>query len=165
MKKLYLIRHAKSSWKDHGMTDHDRPLNERGKKDAPAMAKLLKNKKVNPKLMLTSDAVRARNTAVIFAGILDYPKNEILEEPYLYLANQQIFLKQINTIEDEIDCCFLFSHNPGISEFAHFLTGDNRVDMPTCAVYGIEFDVESWREIKSSSGKTIMFEYPKKNKN
>jgi len=164
MKKLYLIRHAKSSWKDHGMTDHERPLNERGIKDAPAIAKLLKRNKVKPGLMLASDAVRAKTTALIFAGILNYPKEEIVEEPDLYLASQQNFLKQVNTIDDGIECCFIFSHNPGISEFAHFLTGENRVDMPTCAVYGIEFNVESWRGIRYASGKTIMFEYPKKGK-
>lgn len=164
MKKLFLIRHAKSSWKEHGTSDHERPLNERGLKDAPHMAKLLKKTKVKPDLILTSDALRAKTTAEIFAEIFNYPKEEILVDPDLYLASQHNFLKQINLLEDTIECCFLFSHNPGISEFVYFLAGEGRIDMPTCAVCGIEFDVDSWRQIKYASGKVILYEYPKKEK-
>lgn len=161
MKRLFLIRHAKSSWKEHGMTDHERPLNHRGEKDAPFMAKLLKKNKFKPDFILTSNAVRAKRTAEIFASVFGYPIEEITAEPDLYLAGRQNFLKTVNTIDDGINCCFLFSHNPGISEFGHFLTDKERLDMPTCSIWGIEFDVNSWREIKCGAGKTIFFEYPK----
>lgn len=162
MKKLFLIRHAKSSWKEEGSTDHERPLNHKGIKDAPFMAKILKKAKIKPDVILSSDALRARMTAEIFADVLHYPKEEILTESDLYLAGIHDFLKQINMIEDKADCAFLVSHNPGISEFVHFLTGDNYIDMPTCAICGVEFDIDSWRRVKQGAGRFILFEYPKK---
>ena len=161
MKKLFLIRHAKSSWKEHSKSDHERPLNERGQKDAPEMARLLKKRNIKPGLILSSDAVRAKETAIIFAKVLSYPMEEIIYDSSLYLAGQFDFIKLVNSINDNIDCCLLVSHNPGISGFAHYLTGSNKTDMPTCAVYGIEFDLETWRSVKERSGKEILFEYPK----
>jgi phosphohistidine phosphatase len=162
MKKLFLIRHAKSSWKEQGSTDHERPLNHRGMKDAPFMAKILNKAGIEPDVIISSDALRARMTAEIFADILHYPKEEILTEPDLYLAGIHDFLRQVNMIDDKSDCAFLVSHNPGISEFIRFLTGDTYIDMPTCAIYGIEFDIESWRLVKQGTGRFILFEYPKK---
>jgi len=162
MKTIYLIRHAKSSWKEAKMSDHERPLNHRGEKDAPFMADILKKHKIKPDLIITSNAVRAVKTAEIFAGTLNYPIEEILFESDLYLADINDFLRHINSIEDKIDSCFIFSHNPGISEIACHLTGNERIDMPTCSIFGIEFNIESWREVKKNSGKGILFEYPKK---
>lgn len=162
MKKLFLIRHAKSGSKDHAGSDHARPLNHRGEKEALLMAKVLKKMEIKPELILTSSALRARTTADIFASVLQYPAAEVFSDSDLYLANIHNFLKQANLIEDKIDCTFIFSHNPGISEFACFLTGEALTDMPTCGIYGIQLNVNRWREVKSGIGKTILFEYPKK---
>lgn len=161
MKRLYLIRHAKSSWKEEGKSDHERPLNSRGEKDAPFMAKLLKDKNIIPDLFISSDAVRAKSTAEKFAKVFNYPKDNIILSSELYLAGLTDFMKQITSIGKETECCFLFSHNPGISGIAYYLTGNYRVDMPTCAVFGIEFDIEDWCEVTNGSGRSILYEYPK----
>lgn len=144
------------------MTDHERPLNHRGEKDAHFMAGLLKEKNIKPELILSSDAVRARTTAEIFARILNYPVEEIITEPDLYLASIFDLLKQVNRIEENIDTCFLVSHNPGISEFVYYLTAKQSYEMQTCSVYGIKLDVKNWREIKPGSGKPFLHEHPKK---
>jgi len=162
MKQLYLIRHAKSSWRETGLTDRERTLNDRGLKEAHFMAGLLKEKGIKPDIIITSDAVRAKSTARIFAEILNYPPEEIFEELDLYLASIHDFLVTINRLEDNSHSCFLFSHNPGISGMVSFLTGYEKVDMPTCSIYGMEFDIASWREVKEGSAKPLMFEYPKK---
>jgi phosphohistidine phosphatase len=162
MKRLFFIRHAKSSWRETGLTDRERPLNLRGNRDAHFMANLLKEKKIKPDIIISSDAVRAKATAYIFADTLKYPREEISEELDLYLASIHDFLTQINSLDDSAESCFVFSHNPGISGVIFYLTGYERVDMPTCAVYGIEFDIQSWREVREGIGKPIIFEYPKK---
>lgn len=162
MKYLYLIRHAKSSWKESGMTDRDRPLNNRGERDAPFMANIIKSKNIKPDLIITSDALRARMTAEIFAGVLEYPKEEIMVELDLYLASIHDFLHQIHSLDEKAGRCFMVSHNPGISGVINYLTRSESIDMPTCAVFGIEFPFDSWREIKEGTGKPVLFEYPKK---
>lgn len=162
MKKLYLIRHAKSGWKEAGKTDHERALNHRGIKDAPFMANLLKSKGIKPDLILTSDAVRARTTAQLMAPVFGYPPEEILSESSLYLAGAHEILREVNLIDDKAECCFLVAHNPGISGFTSYITGSQGVDMPTCAVCGVEFDAVSWSDIKPASGKLFLYEFPKK---
>lgn len=162
MKLLYFIRHAKSSWKETGMTDRERPLNKRGERDAPFMANILKTRNIKPDLIITSDAVRAKMTAGIFAGVLGYPKEEISIEFDLYLASVHDFMKQIYSIDENVGRCFMVSHNPGISGIINYLTRTESVDMPTCAIFGIEFPFDSWKEIREGTGKPVLFEYPKK---
>lgn len=164
MKRLYLIRHAKSSWSDHLLSDFDRPLSGRGKRDAPRIGEVLKSKKVKPDLVISSTAKRAIETAKILSNILDYPLQNITESFTIYEATTQNLLNVINNIDDKNNSAMLFGHNPGFTVLANLL-GDKYIDnMPTCAVAEFELNVNSWMEVQSDSGKLVGFEYPKKYK-
>ena len=162
MKKLYLIRHAKSSWEDHILSDHDRPLSNRGRRDAPIIGDILKSNKVKPNLVISSTARRALKTAKIFSHILDYPIENITEESIIYEATTQNLLNVITKINDEHKVVLLFGHNPAFTVLANLL-GDKFIDnMPTCAVAELELNVDSWKDVGADSGKLVSFEYPKK---
>ncbi len=165
MKKLFLIRHAKSSWEDHILSDHDRPLSDRGRKDAPIVGDVLKSKNISPDLVLSSTARRAVKTAEIFSTILKYPIENIVVDSTIYEATTQNLLDVINKIGDDNKTVFLFGHNPAITVLANLL-GDKYIDnMPTCAVAEIHLEVNSWKNIEADCGKLISFEYPKKYSN
>jgi len=157
MKKLYLIRHAKSSWKDITLSDHDRPLNKRGQKDAPFMAKLLKSKNIEPNLLLTSPALRAKTTAEIFNDTFN---TKLLVDDNLYhptLGQLEDTITKLNNLSDTV---FLFSHNPTLNEFVedHLDIYDN---IPTTGVLGISFDTDDWASAFKSDIKLLMFDFPK----
>src|SRR5438067_1115936 len=137
MKKLILVRHAKSSWKDTKMDDRDRTLNKRGERDAPHMATVVKKRKINADLMAASTAVRAIATAKEFAKKLDYPKDKILREDALYLAETDDLLKYVKNISEDKETVFLFGHNPGITALANYLTGGDIDNIPTCGICAI----------------------------
>lgn len=161
MKHLYLVRHAKSSWDDHTLSDLERPLNKRGKRDAPFMGKLLKKLKVNPDLILSSPAERAISTAKIFAEELDYPKKKILVYDDIYESSPGEILNVISEAGEENKSIMVFGHNPSFSSLAFLLT-NSPVNMPTCSIAAIEFNLNSWSDIEPNTGKLIFFEYPKK---
>lgn len=162
MKKLYLIRHAKSSWEDHLLSDFDRPLSDRGKKDAPTMGDILKEKKIKPDLIISSPARRAFKTAKIFSEILDYPINDIIQNQSIYEATTRDLMAIINDIDDKANTVLMFGHNPGFTVLSNLLTNKYIDNMPTSSVAGIEFDINSWKEVDVGIGKSILFEYPKK---
>jgi len=162
MKTLILVRHAKSSWDDASVSDFDRPLNDRGKSDAPLMAELIMKKKINPDLLVSSPANRALSTAEAYAGIFNFPSVCIIKEKSIYAAGYKELIKLIQDFDDENDCVFLFGHNPDITHLSSRLTG-NRIDnVPTCGTVGIEFKVKKWADISTENGKMLFFEYPKK---
>lgn len=161
MKHLYLVRHAKSSWDDHTLSDLERPLNKRGKRDAPFMGKLLKKLKVNPDLILSSPAKRALTTAKIFAGELDFPEKNIVVDDDIYESSPGEIINVISEVGEENKSIMVFGHNPSFSSLAYLLT-NSHVDMPTCSIAAIEFTFNSWSEIEPNTGKLIFFEYPKK---
>src|SRR5258706_12776815 len=137
MKKLFLVRHAKSSWDSVEMNDFDRPLNDRGEKDAPHMAKLLKHRDVVPDWMITSPANRALSTCRAFAKVLDFEKKKIVSEQKLYHAGSDTILKVLASLpehKEENEGVLLFGHNPGITEFANDLLNISIDDIPTCGV-------------------------------
>ncbi|MEE9135619.1 MAG: histidine phosphatase family protein [Gammaproteobacteria bacterium] len=160
-KRITLLRHAKSSWKDASVADRDRPLNRRGSKSAPDMGKRLADRGVRPSLLLTSPAKRARETARLIARELNYPLEFIQSESELYLATPETILQVVARQDDGFNDVMLFGHNPGITELANQL-GDRNIDnVPTCGVVGIELDVQEWAEIVAADGKTVFFDYPK----
>jgi phosphohistidine phosphatase len=136
-------------------------LNKRGKRDAPFMGKLLKKKKIIPDMIYTSPAVRALTTAEIFAGELGIPKNKTVKEKNIYDSGIKGMEETVQNIPDEFSTAFLFGHNPAITYYANHL-GDKAVNMPTCSIVGIEFEVDSWKEVERGKGQVILFEYPKK---
>lgn len=162
MKKLFLIRHAKSSWDDQGLTDFERPLNKRGMRDAPFMAELLKKEKIKPDIFISSPAVRAFSTAEKFAEELDFPIDKILVEKSIYLCGIKELESIVQGISDRYNIVFLFGHNPGLTDYANHIGDEFIINIPTCGIVGIEFDLKSWRSIERGSGKTFLFEFPKK---
>lgn len=160
MKRLYLIRHAKSDWSNEDLEDFDRPLNSRGKKNALLMGDKLYKKDIFPDLIISSPAYRARVTAKKIAKKIGY-NDEIMYNEYLYEAPLQTLLDIINFIEDEYDDVFLVGHNPGLNLLAFYLVGFNE-NIPTCGVLEIEFECDCWREASKKNAKLLSFEYPKK---
>lgn len=160
MKRLFLIRHAKSSWDDAALADRDRPLNERGRRDAPKIAGRLARREVKPDLILSSPAVRALTTAKIIAGKLDYKRKDIVVDDRLYAAEVDGLLAVIHELGDQ-SCVMIFGHNPELSELAQRLSGQI-THLPTCAVAEFSFDTKSWSAIGTCTPEKIALDYPKK---
>ncbi len=147
MKTLMLLRHAKSSWKDKGISDHDRPLNKRGKKTAPVMGHLILEKQLVPDLILSSTAVRARTTAEAVAEACNY-KNTIEHLAELYLATAGELLSEVQSrVDDGIDRVMLVAHNPGMEDLVSRLSGHPE-PFPTAALAVFELGIESWRALE-----------------
>ena len=160
MKTLYLARHAKSSWKHQELSDIERPLNKRGKRDAPIIGNLLKEKSVNPDLIISSTAVRARETALTIAEIIDYPKSKILIDVNIYESSSSGLINIIQGFDDKYNSIMMFGHNPGFTMLNNYLTERFIDNIPTCGVVGIRFN-SSWEKIEGASGKEFFFIYPK----
>jgi len=169
MKTLYLIRHAKSSWDDPDLGDFERPLNKRGKKDAPNMAKRLKEKRVTPDLMISSPAIRAFDTCKEFAKILDYDKDKIKTEKRLYHANEDQILTVIRELKDrerdEEEVVILFGHNPGLTEFANVLLNESIDNIPTCGIVKAHLKIDRWKDASIGCGALESFDFPKSKNN
>jgi phosphohistidine phosphatase len=162
MKKLFLIRHAKSGWDDRDQPDLERPLNPKGEKDAPVMAEELAKRIPPPDLILSSPANRALRTAQIFASGFGIAADSIVVETRIYEAGIRELMDVVREIDDKIESVFLFGHNPGLTSFTNLLGNKFFPEMPTCAVAGIEFELDSWSAIERWCGKIFLFDYPKK---
>lgn len=162
MKNLILVRHAKSSWDDPSLPDRDRPLSTRGKRDAPAMGRLLKARGLQADLMVSSPAKRARKTAIRIAKALGYPKERIDIDERLYLEGVGALVKLISALDDRYQRVMLFGHNPEFTELANRLTGTEIANIPTCGVVSIIFDSDTWRACAEKSGHIGLFERPTK---
>jgi len=161
-KILYLIRHAKSSWDADVQSDFDRPLNERGKKDAPVMAARLKDKKFTIDAFVSSPAKRAKKTAELFCKIYHVAEKLILFIPELYHANCSTYFDVVSSLDDSCNNVAIFSHNPGITEFANMLCNTiNIEDMPTCSMVGIKILTNKWANFKEAKKEHLFFDYPK----
>ena len=158
MKTLFLIRHAKSDWPIN-MSDFDRPLNERGKKNAPKMANFLKNLGVRIDNFVTSPAKRALTTCRYFAEVFENKNIKKMEE--LYNASPTEFLEVIENLDDSVENVAIFSHNNGITYFANSLTDENIEHMPTCSVVAFRIETENWAEFKKSAKEFLFFNKPK----
>lgn len=161
MKQLFIIRHAKSSWDIGVLNDFDRTLNERGHTDAPIMAKRLVDKNIAIDLFVSSPAIRAFTTASYFAQQYHKDEGDILKVPELYNATPPTFFKTIAGLDSKFNSIALFSHNPGITEFANQLTKTHIDDMPTCGIFAIQIHTNSWKDFKSAKKEFLFFDYPK----
>lgn len=161
MKTLILIRHAKSSWADSGMNDFDRPLNERGKKDAPEMAERLLKKNIQIDTFVTSTANRARKTCAAFMEVFHAQKEQRILKEELYLAPPQRFIEVIEKLSDDTAHAAIFAHNPGITDFANSLTNIKVDDMPTCAVFAVKVKTNKWSSFVRAEKTFLFFDYPK----
>ena len=161
MKSVIIIRHAKSSWDNIGESDFDRPLNDRGKEDAPKMAKRLLERDVSIDAFISSSAKRARKTAALFIKEFNGDKEDILLVPELYLAGPDAFYDAIAKAPAAAKTIALFGHNPGITEFVNDLTDVHVDDMPTCAIFAVKADIKEWSEFKDAEKQYWFFDYPK----
>lgn len=162
MKRLYVIRHAKSSWSDPALGDFDRPLNKRGKRDAPFMGTRLKEGGAKPDMIVTSPAKRAIKTARAIAKALGFPAKKIVEETAVYEASLYDLLAVVRKIPDSCGEVVIVGHNPGFSDLAGYLASDSNIYMPTCAVCCVDLDVDSWADVSGGDGRMASYDYPKK---
>lgn len=165
MKRLFLVRHAKSSWADPKLADFDRPLNDRGERVAPVMGKRLRERNIHPDLMISSPAVRALATCKIIADKLGFASRQIRIERELYHASDEQILGAVKRLPDRNDTeeiVFLFGHNPGLTEFANRLSTASIENIPTCGVVECALEVHTWAEAHWGCGKLLSFDFPKK---
>lgn len=162
MKKLCIIRHAKSSWKDFTLDDFDRPLNKRGMLNAPFMGNKLKDKNLVPDIIISSPALRAKTTAEIIAKKVNYNKKIVFKKD-IYEVGMSALHKILAKIDDDNTIVFLFGHNPELNMLAKKYV-DFDENIVTSGVVEIEFDCDSWNQISAKNGKLISFDYPKKYK-
>lgn len=161
MKTVYLIRHAKSSWSDSSLRDIDRPLNKRGYRDAPFMAKLLRGHGVEPDLIISSPANRARTTAGYFAEELGIDKKAIDLRQEIYEAYARDIIEMIQSLPDTANTVLIFGHNPCFTSVANTFSKEYIPNIPTCGITKIEADVASWSEFDERRAKLTDFYYPK----
>lgn len=161
MKTLFLVRHAKSSHALSGQLDIERPLHERGIHDAEMMAQRLLLKKFSFDAFVSSPAKRALTTCHLFAKVFNMQPANIMIEKELYEAGSETFYEVVKNMNDHFSGIALFSHNPGISYFVHSLT-DKKIDgMPTCGVFGVEADIDSWKDFEKADKNFLYFDFPK----
>lgn len=161
MKKIVLVRHAKSAKKYEMVDDIDRPLEERGWADAYKMAKRIKEMKANPALFISSVGVRAYSTAMIFARGLNYEPANIRLCSSLYESGVEEYIHEVISISDAVNSVALFGHNPSITWYAHHLCPGFHEEMPTCAAVIIHSTADTWKTVGAANCSLEKFIYPK----
>jgi len=162
MKTLYLVRHAKSSWKYPNLDDFERPLNKRGRRNAPFMGKILKTLKVTPDLVISSPANRAATTARIIADTINYPLEKIQYNETIYGSSEYDLIDVIQQVDNAINQAMLVSHNPAITDLANTIADTNISNIPTCGVFCVNLNISAWAKFGDQRGKLKFFEFPKK---
>ncbi len=158
MKRLILVRHGKSSW-EHEVTDDKRPLKKRGIKDGELIAKTFEKFFNKPAIVWTSPAVRALETAKIFKEKLQIENQDFIIRTDLYTFDTNDLLKQIESCDPQVQTLMVFGHNPGMTGLVNQLGNQYFENIPTTGLTVIDFETESWKELKN--GKTILNLFPK----
>lgn len=161
MKTLLIVRHAKSSWKDPALLDHQRPLNKRGKKAAPEMGKRLRKKGLWPDIIISSDARRAMDTAVSMAEMLILSPKLIRQNPAFYHSTPDRILDAVHQFEDKWKQVMLVGHNPGFTELANRFYPHTIANLPTAGVVELRFKTGVWRRIHRDNLDFSSFDFPK----
>jgi phosphohistidine phosphatase len=151
MKKLLVMRHAKSSWDDASLADFERPLNDRGRRAAPFMGKFIADNGSTPDVIISSPAARARSTTELVADAMKY-SGDVVFDPEIYEAGPNTLVRVVSQIDDDHKTALLVGHNPGLESLIYHLTGVFE-PMPTAALAVIELDIESWDGINGGVGK------------
>jgi phosphohistidine phosphatase len=162
MKTLTLIRHAKSSWDDSAADDFDRPLNPRGLRDAPEMGRRLAERDVGIQQIVASPAQRALTTAREIAAALSLEEESLRFDREIYLAGVEELMGVIHGLPAGIDRVALIGHNPGFTDLANTLTGEEIANVPTCGIVHVHLTVDTWTEVDAHTGSMVFFDYPKK---
>lgn len=161
MKTLTILRHAKSSWKDPTLIDHDRPLNRRGSRDLPVMGRRIHEAGIRPALILSSTAVRAWTTAKGIAKEISYPTEFLQREQRLYHAGIRRILEVLGEQDNSFNNIMIVGHNPGLTDFANFLVPDVTDNIPTCGVLSVTIDSDDWN-LENKDAKLVHYDYPKR---
>ena len=161
MKTLTLLRHAKSSWNEIGLADHERPLNNRGERDAPEMARRIQAAGIRPSLIVSSPAVRAWMTAKLVAQEISYPLEFLQRDSNLYLASLNTLIDVVAGLETGFNNVLLVAHNPGLTAFANFLSPGLTDNLPTCGMVSVTFDSDDWNLRGDAAVSLEMYDYPK----
>ena len=160
-KELILVRHAKSSWGDPSLADHDRSLNKRGERNAPEMGKRLEAHGVRPDAMFTSTAMRAATTAGVIASTIGFSVDRIKRDRDLYHADVADWLTWITGLDNAWNTVMAFGHNPGITELVAGVWGLPVQNVPTCGVVSLRFEVPEWKNAATGKPTDALFDYPK----
>lgn len=161
MKRLSLLRHAQADNPLSDQQDWDRPLTKRGLIDAAEMARRMKAHRQRPALILSSPAIRARQTAEVFAKCFANAQLQLVED--IYLASAKQLLASIHELGGSAAHLLVVAHNPGIAELADQLSPERRIDgMPTGAIVTAEFNVNAWQDLQLGTGNNVEFDYPQR---
>ena len=161
MKTLFLIRHAKSSWEDASLADHDRPLNPRGLRDAPFMAKMLRAREGQVDHIISSPANRAYTTASYFAEAMEIDLDKIDIQKRIYEAFESDVLSIIRATNDQFQRILVFGHNPTFTGLANQFSTQYIPNVPTCGIVKIEAEIAHWKDFSPQTGKQTAFYFPK----
>jgi len=163
-KTLYLVRHAKSSWEDSTLADFDRPLNERGYKDAPDMGKRLAKYGVDPDIIISSPSKRTTQTIEFICKEINFDFSKVIWDSTLFHCSDDDMLKAIFAIDNKFKSAMIVGHNYTITNLANLFQSDTTIaEVPTGGVVAVQFETNSWKEVNLKKGKLLFFEYPKKN--
>ena len=164
MKILTLVRHAKSSWKDSSLSDGERPLNQRGKHDAPMMGERIRDHGIRPSLIISSPAARAWTTARLIAAKISYPTEFLQRENKLYLASLDDLLDVVVAQDDGFNSLLVVGHNPGLTHFANFLSPGLTDNLQTAGVVSVQIDRADWSLHDQPATELLVHDYPKRGK-
>ena len=162
MKTLTIVRHAKSSWNHPGLSDRERPLNKRGERDAPLMGQRVREQGIRPSLILSSPATRAWTTARIIAAAITYPLEFLQREKSLYHASVAAILDVIVAQDPGFNSLMVVGHNPGLTDFANYLSPGLTNNLPTAGVVSVEIEQDDWDLFARPPTKLLLHDYPKK---
>jgi phosphohistidine phosphatase len=162
MKLLSLVRHAKSSWKDASLGDFERPLNKRGRRDAPRMGQRFASVEPAPDLILSSPAERAAHTARVIAEEIGYAVEQIRLEKRLYLATSAEMIGVVQELDDRLGHIALVAHNPGLTALCGVLARANIDNVPTCGIVRMQLEIDAWRDTEQGCATLLDFDYPKR---
>jgi phosphohistidine phosphatase len=164
MKTLFVVRHAKSDWSHEGLSDFERPLNKRGRHDAPLMGSVLGERGAKPALIRASAATRAITTARLLAESLSISPDEVVADTAMYGAGPLELLDVVAGFDDDITEAMLVGHNPTMHMLAYRLCGFDEDNLPTCGIVCIDLEMDSWADVHGIRGKLRYYEYPKKHR-
>ncbi len=162
MKTLTILRHAKSSWRNASLSDHDRPLNKRGERDVPIMATRILQAGIRPSLILTSPAVRAWTTAKVIAKKISYPIEFLQRDERLYHAGVRRIIDVLAEQDIGFNSIMIVGHNPGFTDFANYLVPGLTRNIPTCGVVSVTVDSDDWNLKAKKNAELVTYDYPKK---
>ncbi|QIL76126.1 MULTISPECIES: SixA phosphatase family protein [Hymenobacter] len=161
MKTLYLMRHAKSSWSFDDLSDRERPLNGRGRTDAPAMGEALEKRNVQLDLLVSSPAVRALSTAALVASVLKYPHDQIQVVEKIYQADVNDLMRVVHELPNEANSVLLVGHNNTITDFANLLSPSQIPEMTTAAILCLRFDTNHWAHVDRTNAEYYFYDHPR----